>query len=584
MTTRTAYPRPELVRENWTNLCGNWEFEFDFGKTGRARGMQKKEKLPLTIQVPFCPESKLSGIEYKDFIYACWYRKTISLSKKAGERTLLHFEAANHTTEVYINGTSVGTHKGGYTPFSFDITTYVKDGENNITVCCEADARDGKQPSGKQSERYASYNCYYTRSTGIYAPVWLETVPETYLSAIKMDPDIDNGNLCCELTLSKSGEKTVTLEAFLDGKSVGLRISRTTMKTLRTVIELDTLSLWSTETPTLYDLVITVSTGNTIDTVRSYFGMRKIELDDKCLRINGKRVFQRLVLDQGYYPDGIYTAPSDDNFAKDIELSMRIGFNGARLHERVFERRFLYEADKRGYLVWGEYPNWGFDHTKDEYFHLYLAEWTEAMARDYNHPALIGWCPLNETWDKNGRQQSDELILGLYEATKRADPVRPCIDVSGNHHVKTDIYDIHDYKQDLAVFASHYENLSDTEVYDNYPHRQKYNGEPYFISEYGGIKWAGSMENDEQVSWGYGNAPRTVEEYVERFVGLTKILMETEKVNGLCYTQLYDVEQEQNGIYYYDRTPKFSEAVMDKMAACLKEIAAIEKEETEGVL
>lgn len=577
MKTRNLYPRPELVRDHWTNLCGSWEFEFDFAKTGRARGLVTKDKLDSNICVPFCPESKLSGIEYKDFIYACWYRKNLMLTSKAGERVLLHFEAANHTTEVYVNGSSVGTHQGGYTPFSFDITEYIKDGENSITVCCEADARDLRQPSGKQSERFASYNCYYTRSTGLYAPVWMETVPETYLKTIKMDPDVDNSCLFCELTLSESGEKTVTLEAFLDGKSVGKSSVHTTMKTLRSCIGLDTLALWSPEDPTLYDLVITVSAQGTMDQVRSYFGMRKIELDDKCLRINGKRVFQRLVLDQGYYPEGIYTAPSDEAFAKDIELSMKLGFNGARLHERVFERRFLYEADRHGYLVWGEYPNWGFDHTREDYFHLYLGEWMEAMERDYNHPALIGWIPFNETWDKNGRQQSDAVVLGIYEATKRMDLVRPCIDVSGNHHVKTDIYDIHDYKQDLTVFASHYEELSDTKVYDNYPNRQHYGGEPYFISEYGGIKWAGSMENDEEVSWGYGNAPRTIEEYVERYVGLTRILMDTEKVCGLCYTQLYDVEQEQNGIYYYDRSPKFSEEVMDQLAAVMKRKAKIEE-------
>ena len=577
MTTRNAYPRPELVRENWLNLCGEWEFEFDFGCSGRARGVQKKEKLERTIQVPFCPESKLSGIEYTDFINACWYRKTVNLVPKAGERTLINFEAAYYQTEVYVNGTFIGRHKGGYTPFSFDITDALTAGDNSIAVCCEGDARNMTQPSGKQCERYHSYGCMYTRSTGIYAPVWIETVPALYVKSVKLDPDTDNSRLFCELALSCQGEKSVTLTATLDGKTVGKSTVKTTAKIVKTTVELDTLSLWSIETPTLYDLIIEVANADSIDRVVSYFGMRTIEMDDKCLRINGKRVFQRLVLDQGYYPEGIYTAPTDDAFAKDIVLSQRIGFNGARLHERVFERRFLYEADKRGYIVWGEYPNWGFDYANPANTHIYLHEWMEAMTRDYNHPALIGWCPFNETWDIKGKQQSDDMLRIIYEQTKYFDPVRPCIDTSGNYHVVTDIYDIHDYNQSPEAFQRRYSAMTETEVFENYGRRQRYGGQPYFISEYGGIKWAKELENDREQSWGYGDAPKSIDEYVERFVGLTSVLMDTEKICGLCYTQLYDVEQEQNGVYYYDRTPKFTEETMDKLAAVLKRPAAIEK-------
>ena len=582
MTTRNAYPRPELVRENWTNLCGEWEFEFDFGKTGKKRGVQNKEKLDQVINVPFCPESKLSGIEYKDFFAACWYRKTVTVSPKENERVLLNFEAAYYTTEVFVNGKYIGKHNGGYTPFSFDITDALTDGENSIAVCCAGDSRDHKQPSGKQSERYESYGCYYTRSTGIYAPVWLETVPATYLKSIKLDPDTDNSRLFCELSLSARGEKTVTLTASLDGKTVGTATGKTTMQTLKTVIDIDTLSLWSIETPTLYDLEIKIESETGADTVKSYFGMRKIELDDKCLLINGKRVFQRLVLDQGYYPEGVYTAPDDDAFAKDIKLSQRVGFNGARLHERVFERRFLYEADRLGYIVWGEYPNWGFDYTTTENTHIYLKEWTEAMARDYNHPALIGWCPFNETWDIDGREQANEILSTIYEETKRIDPVRPCIDTSGNYHVVTDIYDIHDYNQSVETYQKRYAAITDTEVFENMNKtkvRQQYGGQPYFISEYGGIKWAKQQEvNNNQVSWGYGDAPKSIDEYVERFVGLTGTLMNTKKICGLCYTQLYDVEQEQNGVYYYDRSVKFDDETMDKLAAVLNKKAAIEEE------
>lgn len=572
MTTRTAYPRPELVRSNWINLCGEWEFEFDFGRSGKERSLHEKKHLERQINVPFCPESTLSGIGYKDFIGACWYRKSVTLHPNEKERILLNFEAAYHTTEVFINGKSVGIHRGGYTPFSFDITKFLSDGENSISVYCEGDPRNRFEASGKQSERFSSYGCMYTRSTGIYAPVWLETVPCTYLKSIKLDPDPDNSRLFCELEFSDSGEKTISLSASLAGKPVGSTVAKTTMKILKTVIDLHTLSLWSPETPTLYDLTIDISANGQCDTIRSYFGMRKIELDDVCLKINGKRIFQRLVLDQGYYPDGIYTAPDDDAFRRDIELAMCLGFNGARLHERVFERRFLYEADRLGYLVWGEYANWGFDHTDSDGLKIFLSEWAEAVARNYNHPALIGWCPFNETWDQNGKQQANELLREIYLETKRLDRVRPVIDSSGNYHVITDIYDIHDYCQDIAAYHRRYDKFEDGEVFENRPGRQQYEGQPYFISEYGGIKWS-----EDESSWGYGDTPKSVAEYVERYTSMIDILMKNPRICGVCYTQLYDVEQEQNGIYYYDRTPKFDGETMEILAQAMRKKAAIEE-------
>ena len=572
MMARDAYPRPELVRENFTNLCGQWEFEFDFGRSGRERELPQKSHLERTIHVPFCPESKLSGIGYRDFIGACWYRKTLTLTPEAGQRVLLHFEAAYHTTEVYLNGMSVGVHRGGYTPFCFDITEHLRTGENVITVCCEGDPRSPLEPSGKQSDRLMSYGCMYTRCTGIYAPVWLEVVPDTYLASVKLDPDPDNSRLFLTLTFCGNAEKTVSLEASLYGRKVGAVTAKTTQQTLKTVIDLEALSLWSPESPTLYDLDIQVSAGSGMDKVRSYFGMRKIELDGVCLRINGKRVFQRLVLDQGYYPDGIYTAPNEDAFRRDIELAKRLGFNGARLHERVFDRRFLYEADRLGYLVWGEYANWGFDHTNSGNLGIYLSEWVEAVSRDYNHPALIGWCPFNETWDRDGRKQEDSLLREVYRETKRLDPMRPVIDTSGNYHVATDIYDVHDYCQDIDAYHRRYDRFEDGEVFENRPGRQTYNGQPYMVSEYGGIRWS-----DDETSWGYGDTPKSIEDFVDRYVSMIEILMSNPRICGVCYTQLYDVEQEQNGLYRFDRTPKFDEDVMARLAAAMQKQAAVEE-------
>lgn len=570
---RTAYPRPELERKQWENLCGEWEFDFDFGKSGKESNILEKEWFDYKIEVPFCPESRLSGIGHKDFIPACWYRRKFESKKLGAERLILNFEAVCHKAEVFVNGKSVGAHTGSYTPFSFDITEYVTDGENTLAVYCESDVRSGTQPTGKQSDRFASYGCYYTRSTGIWQPVWLERVPAVHLDYIKLDPDVDNSILFVCAKVAGEGEKKIALEASLGGKRVGKAKAVTTGEYVRLAMPVDKLALWSIESPTLYDLEITVSGKGCEDKVRSYFGMRKVELDKTRLLINGKPVFMRLVLDQGYYPESVYTAPTDDSLIKDIKLAQSMGFNGARLHQRVFERRFLYEADKNGYIVWGEYASWGFDHTRDDALHYFLPEWIEAMDRDHNHPAVIGWCPLNETWDIKGRQQNDGFVADIYYATKRHDPSRPCIDTSGNYHVITDIYDIHDYNQHIDAYHRRYDSFETEEgVFENMAKRQNYGGQPYFTSEYGGIRWT---DNDD--GWGYGDAPKTVEEYVERYCSMIEILRANPRICGVCYTQLYDVEQECNGIFRFDRSAKFDKEALEKMRKSMADKAACEE-------
>ena len=250
---------------------------------------------------------------------------------------------------------------------------------------------------------------------------------------------------------------------------------------------------------------------------------------------------------------------------------MAMGFNGARLHQKVFEERFLYHADRKGYLVWGEYPNWGLDHSFADSVYGMLPEWLEEVERDFNHPAIVGWCPFNETWDQHGRKQFDGLLSLVYRATKAADPTRPCIDTSGNFHVETDIYDVHDYEQRPEIFAGTYRSLAeDGSFRDRYQNRQRYDGKkPFFVSEYGGIRWT-----DDRNGWGYGDAPKTEEEFLARLKGLTDVLLDNPKIFAYCYTQLTDVEQEQNGLYTYDRKPKFPPEII---RAILSRKAAVEE-------
>ncbi len=578
---RPEHPKPQFQRENWVNLNGTWDFEIDNGRSGQARKLYEDEaEYKLSINVPFCPESKLSGLAHKDFLYGVWYRRKVCIDpEKLTGLVFLHIGAADWKTSVYINGRPAGNHEGGYVSFKVDITDAVHPGENTIVICCEDDERDPMIPRGKQSEEFYSHGCDYTRTTGIWQTVWLEFVPKTHIESVKYYPDPKQGAVLVEAVLH--GKGTFSAEAFYDelqedgfklssdcqgdgsldsrdcrrdfGNAVGFAAAENAAGTIRVLLSLSEIHLWEPGHGRLYDLLLRFGE----DEVHSYFGLRSVRMEGYAFLLNEKAVFQRLVLDQGFYPDGVYTAPADADLARDIALSMACGFNGARLHQKTFEERFLYHADRAGYLVWGEYGNWGLDHTRPEAVYSILPEWLGQMRRDFSHPSLIGWCPFNETWDVDGRAQYDPLIGLIYDVTKEADPTRPVIDTSGNYHVRTDIFDVHDYEQDPEKFAEHFAHLvPEDRITEQCMSRQTYEkGQPLFVSEYGGIRWSGEPESEK--AWGYGNAPKTPEEYKTRYRALTEILLQNPKIMGFCYTQLTDVEQEQNGVYTFDRKEKF---------------------------
>jgi Beta-galactosidase/beta-glucuronidase len=560
---RPEYPRPQLVRKDWINLNGEWQFEIDSGKSGKDRQLYKND-LSDTITVPFCPESKLSGIGNKDFMNAVWYKRDIDIPESwNGKRILVHFGAVDYQAEIWINGTPAGTHRGGYTSFEFDITGLLRSEKNTITVYAEDDTRSGLQPKGKQCSQYYSAGCDYTRTTGIWQTVWLECVSETYISSFKLFPDPDNA--CVHISADFKGainKCRLITTATRDGKAVGKNETYVSGKEVRYAVALSETKLWNPGEPNLYDLSFELEKDNkVIDSVTSYFGLRKISWDDNAILINNIPVFQRLVLDQGFYPDGIYTAPTDEDLKKDIEISMGLGFNGARMHEKVFDPRYIYWADKLGYMVWGEHANWGLDITTPIGLERFLPEWVEAVERDFNHPSIVGWCPFNETWDTNGTRQDNEVLKNIYLVTKSLDNTRPVIDTSGNYHVITDIFDIHDYEQAPEVFKARYEPMkTGGTVYNTFPDRQQYNGQPYFVSEYGGIWWV--PKTSVINGWGYGNRPQSEEEFIERYKALTTTLLQNPKICAFCYTQLYDVEQEVNGLYTYTRIPKFNPEII----------------------
>jgi beta-galactosidase/beta-glucuronidase len=600
---RPEYPRPQFVRTDaagearWLCLNGEWEFAFDHGDSGIERGMTgSAASFPERITVPFCPESPLSGIGYTDFIAAVWYRRTVTIPADwDGQGVLLHFGAVDYDTTVWVNGIEVARHRGGFTPFSCDLKGVAEPGQDAVIIVRARDYREGAQPRGKQASRYAPYSCFYTRTTGIWQTVWMEPTPQVSLKRTRITPDVANGALRLEQPLAlRGGARTSGLRV-----RATLRDAEGIVATAETRADFDfapRLDLaiaesrrrfWQPGDPHLYDLTVELldRAGAVVDRLESYAGLRSCAIDGKAILLNGKPVFQRLVLDQGYYPDGVLTAPSDDALKADIELSMAAGFNGARLHQKVFEERFLHWADKLGYPVWGEFPDWGCRGGGPENDHQqptasYIAEWLEALERDYSHPSIVGWCGLNETWQPlhDRITQLDVVTHGMYLAAKAMDTSRPVLDASGYAHrvPETDIYDSHDYDQNPETFAARHAGLAEGQPFLN-KHGNKdesvpYRGQPYFVSEFGGIWWnPKAFENKE--SWGYGERVKSLDEFYTRFAGLCDALLDDPHMFGYCYTQLTDVYPEENGVYTFDRKPKFDN---DRLRAVQTRIAAIE--------
>lgn len=572
---RPEYPRPQFVRQNWLCLNGEWQFEIDPGDSGLERGLIERE-LQDRILVPFCPESVLSGIGNTDFLNAVWYRRTVAIPAEwSGQRVLLHFQAVDYDTTVWVNGQERARHRGGFTPFSVELPEDVVGTEATIVVRARDDARP-PQARGKQARSYGNVACVYTRTTGIWQTVWLEPVPEVALRRPRLTPDVANSliRLVQPISAPRSG---LRLQASLhdsDGVvcTASCAIGWDLSPQLDLPIPAERCHLWSPEHPHLYNLEIQLLDGETIiDQASSYAGLRSVSIEGKAIMLNGQKLFQRLVLDQGYYPDGIMTAPSDEALIHDIELGMAAGFNGARLHQKVFEERFLYHADRMGYLVWGEFADWGCggfgpieNHQKPGA--TYITQWLEALERDYSHPSIIGWCPLNETEQTINDQITvlDDVTRAMFLATRAFDSTRPVLDTSGYSHrvPETDVYDSHDYEQDPTIFAARHAPLKEGKPYLNTHHGRAisvpYRNQPYMVSEFGGIWWNSEREHgDQTTSWGYGIAPQSIEEFYQRFEGLCNALLDHPDMFGYCYTQLTDVFQEENGIYTFDRRSKF---------------------------
>ena len=587
---RPEYPRPQFVRQDWLCLNGTWQFEIDWADSGIKRGLLERE-LEQEILVPFPPESNASGIGCLDNMNAVWYRREVEIPAEwTGRKVLLHFQAVSTDATVWVNGTEAYRHRGCWVGFAVDLAGLAEPGETvTIVVRARHDTRK-PGPYGKQhnSTPVSLKNFDGCRSTGIWQSVWMEPVNELHLKRPRITPDRANRTFRIVQPVSQNRPSTrVHATLFWDGKDIAKTHVCAAMDfapSLDLVIPEDELHLWDVGEGNLYDikLELTDLDGKVFDTVDTYAGMRSVTIDGMKVLINGRPVFQRLVLDQGQYMDTRLTAPSDEMLLKDLEITMAAGFNGSRFHEKVFEERSLYHADRLGLLVWGEFGDWGWNLTNPSCD--MPSQWLEELERDYNHPCIIGWAGLNETVEEvsDHIRPIDDITRAMFLAAKAMDTSRIVLDASGHAHRvrETDVWDSPDYdfRADVEDWASHHDGLEDGKPHENAPSwlsktiNGPYGGQPYFCSEIGGTWWAPRNAHlPKEESGGYGERPATE----ERFFELTKIFcdrfLDHPMVFGYCYTQLTDTGSEQNGVVYQDRTEKYDlakfKAVQDKQAA-----------------
>ncbi|HET6871559.1 MAG TPA: glycoside hydrolase family 2 TIM barrel-domain containing protein [Sporolactobacillaceae bacterium] len=564
---KPEYPRPQFKRKSWVNLNGQWNFEFDDANTGLNEKWFKQPLFEKEIQVPFAFQTQLSGIHESAFHDVVWYQRAFSVPEEwSGQHVLLHFGAVDYRCQVWVNGEFVTAHEGGHTPFYADITWALEKGQNQLVVRVEDRSTDLEQPRGKQFWEPESKAIFYTRTTGIWQTVWLEPVPSSYIEKIKVTPDIDQGDVRVDYFIAnRSEDQKIEIEISYSGNHLVTRVAEVGAIQFENFVriglpdfEAGEGKLWSPETPHLYDIQVRlIEKDHILDDVSSYFGMRKISIDEGEIRLNNRPYYMKLVLDQGYYPESLLTAPSEDAIKQDITLTKQMGFNGVRKHQKVEEPRYLYWADHLGLLVWGEMAN---AHTYTEQaVHRITSEWQEAIERDYNHPSIVAWVPLNESWGiprlKRDMRQKNHA-LSLFYLTKSLDQTRLVISNDGWEHVRSDLLTIHDYTGEKETLKTRYAKTENALTYTPadrslYVKGFSYKGEPIFVSEFGGI----AFEKSDWKGWGY-TAATSDDDFIERYYNVVSALLESPLVQGFCYTQITDVEQEINGLLTYDRQPK----------------------------
>lgn len=566
---RPEFPEPQFERAQWLSLNGDWQFLFDDQDQGLvAHWYGGALKAARTIKVPYCFESKLSGIGDIEFHSTIWYQRSFSLPASwIGKHALLHFGAIYYQASVWLNGRYLGSHTGGNVPFSWDITPSLNPGPNVITVRAVNPPTDRSIARGKQYWKVKSASIFYTRTSGIWQPVWLEATGENHLRFVHVTAGPD-GVAHFEATLGQrsSDPLTFSVRIFENGNQIGNTQSGITLDRASAQLQVVNPRLWSPSSPALYTLKYELRRANQVlDQVDSYLGFRSVSIKDGRVAINGQPVYLKFLLDQGYWPESILTPPSDATIQRDIDLIQSMGFNGVRKHQKVADPRFLYWADRRGLLVSGEIAN-AYEFT-DEEVPRFTSEWTQAVERDLNHPSIIIWNAINESWGvpdlSQPRQQA--FLKGLYQLTHTLDSTRLVIDNEGWEHTdQTDLFAIHDYIKSGEELYQRYKDVNRSSPILPKNGRNalipgyRYNGTPLYLSEFGGIAYIPPFAHVPAESWGYSGVEKTQQDALARLTQLYQGIARTKPIIGICYTQLSDVEQEVNGLVTFDRKPKFN--------------------------
>jgi hypothetical protein len=569
-----AYPRPQLRRARWSSLDGPWEFAID-----RAGIWQAPEEVSFdrVIQVPFAPETEASGIAEKGYFMASWYRRRFAHPPLAqGERLLLHFGAVDYLASVWIGGALVGGHEGGYTPFSIDATRYLRDGnsEEIVVRACD-DPHDLAKPRGKQDWLPEPHSIWYPRTSGIWQPVWFESVPSSSLAWLGWTPNLERWELGLEARIDGPPRSDLRLDVRLQvGRQlladdsyalVGPELRRRIALSDPGIDDSRNELLWSPDSPTLIQarLRLRSEEGELLDEVASYTALRSVAVQGERVVLNGRPLALRMVLDQGYWPATGMTSPDDEALRRDVELIRQMGFNGVRKHQKIESPRYLYWADRLGLVVWEEMPS-VYRFTTDAVKRL-TSQWLEVLRRDVSHPCIIAWVPFNESWGVPNLPEipaERHFVQTLYHLTKTVDPSRPVVGNDGWEAVATDIIGIHDYEEDTDRLRRRYESQ---EVIPHLFRRERPggrvlaleghppSGQPIVLTECGGIAFA--EQTAPASSWGYSHAT-SPEDFRERYTRLLQALRAIPMLAGFCYTQFADTYQENNGLVYADRRPK----------------------------
>ncbi len=577
---RTEYPRPNFRREQWVNLNGEWDFDFDDQNLGLSEQwfVNDTHLFSKTIQVPFVFQSQESGIDERTVHNVVWYQKTFEYQKEAYKNLILHFGAVDYQAMVYVNGQLAICHEGGNTPFKVDITHLLSDSaQQTVVVRVRDENADEEMPRGKQFWEAESRSIWYTNSTGIWQPVWLEEVSPTFISDVKYHIVYDQGRVEMEVDVTGSLLENLVLEYQVTYKDELITSGSYQVNKKKTFQTFDVIQghifatnfhddgrSWTPENPNLFDVKLTLRQEKVLDTVESYFGFRKIHTANGMVYLNNKPFYQKLVLDQGYWPTGLLTAPSDEDFVKDIQLAKEMGFNGCRKHQKMEDPRFLYWADVLGYVVWGECAAPPM-YTNTSVARL-MVEWTEIIERDYNHPSIVTWVPINESWGvpniSHDRKQQ-HFSQSIYHYIRSLDQSRLVISNDGWAATETDIVAIHNYMHGQANEEKKYnyfkETLSTRENLVKNPSTAwpifadsfEYQGQPILLTEFGGI----GFEVSSQEGWGYTTVG-SEEEFLQDYARIMDAVYASRGLWGYCYTQITDVEQEINGLLTYDRQPK----------------------------